>query len=270
MLALIVLAACSGFGEGDVGIEGRNLAITALNSRSFNPDIVHGRIDYYQIKVTAPDLKIPFVARFGGSVDAAKMPGIPTGVDRTIAIEAINPNGLVIRRGAKEGVSVIPGEYSHIEIVMHSVPIFTNVADKSAVCNTNMDFRVFGEPGSKLEILEKMGGDMKAVIEPTTGRALVNTAPEEGMFEHTPGELKLGVHSFMVRDVDSEESSEVTLTLYQATVRPGIALVSGGRVVRQGDEMVMAGVGQSYYRPVIYGEEHLGNDTLLDVVDMIY
>lgn len=267
---LFLFAACSGGGEGDVGISGRNLAITAINSRSFNPDVVYGQIDYYQLKVTAPDLKIPFVARFGGGVDSAKMAAIPTGADRTLTIEAFNPNGMVIRRGKKEGVSIIPGEYSHVEIVMHSVPIFTNVADKSAVCSTSMEFKVFGEPGSRLEILEKVGRDAEEPVKDrATSRALVNTAPEDGLFEHLPEKLELGVHAFVVRDMDSEESSAVTLTLYQATVRPGIALVSGGIVTRQGNEMVMSGVGQSYYRAVKQGSEDLGN-TMLNVIDMIY
>lgn len=264
----IFFVACAG--SDDVEFTGRNLALTVSGSQSFNPDIIHGKIEYYQITVTGPDLNEPFIQKFGGNSDSAQMLGIPNGTDRTIIVEAVNPNGQVIRRGKKEGVPIVAGQFTHIEIVMVSVPIFTNLADRSAISGKRLAFEIFGEPGSKLEIMEVIGEEASPVMERQSGRLLVNTSNNEGLFWHEPAEMNFGLHSFEVVDDVTQESSQITVTLYAGTVRPGISVNSGGYVRRQGEETVFAGAGQAYFRQVILGEEHLGNETMLDIVSMIY
>lgn len=267
----VFLFGCSDGSSDQTQVEGRNIALTVSGSRSFNPNIIHGQIDYYQITITAPDLNTPFVSRFGGDSESARMLGIPTGEDRTIFVEAFNPNGLIIRRGTKEGVSIRAGQLSRVEIVMHSVPIFTNITDRSAVTAERLDFKIFGEPGSRLEIAEEEGGSVTIIADEASGRSLVNTVSDEGLFVHTPAEEpSLGVHAFTVTDLDSGESSRVTVTLYETTARPGLVLNAGGNVRRQGNEMILSGAGQSYFRDVVPGVDHLGNETMLDVVTMIY
>ncbi|MDO8518920.1 MAG: hypothetical protein Q7T11_02005 [Deltaproteobacteria bacterium] len=270
LILALLAASCDSGGNGEMTFQSKNLALTVTNSRSFNPDIIHGKIDHYQITVTGTDLNIPFTTRIAGESASATMMGIPTGTDRTITIEAFNPNSLVIRRGKKEGVSIIPGQFSHVEIAMLTVPIFTNVADRGAVSNSRLDFEVFGEPDSKLGIYEMDGEEEAAALADFTGRTLLNTKDDEGLFIHSPGNLSQGLHAFKVADMETGESSSVRLTVYEATTRPGIALNSGGKATRLKDELVLSGVGQAYHRDVKTGGDHLGNDTMLDVVEAIY
>lgn len=265
---LTASAACSSGGSGGLEVSGENLSLRVTGSRSFNPDIVHGRIDYYQLKITAPDLNIPFVQKVGGQSASASLVGIPAGSNRTLTVEAFNPNGLVIRRGKKEGLSILPGQVSKAEVVMVSVPIFTNIADRSAVSGNRLVFGVFAEPGSTLQIFEA-GGEEPLTDHPA-GSTWVDTQNNtEGLFSFNPGALALGSHSFTLRDDETGESSTVALTLYNRTVRPGLGVNSGGVVRSQNDELILSGAGQFYYRPTT-NTDTSANATLLDVVELFY
>ena len=119
-VGIFALAACGGGGsQGDSDFSNKNLSLTVSGSKSFNPNIIHGQIDHYLMTVSADDLAAPFIERFSGEAASGKMVGIPAGTGRTILVEAVNPNGLVIRRGKAEGVTIAPGMMSHVEIVMY-------------------------------------------------------------------------------------------------------------------------------------------------------
>lgn len=269
----MVVVACNdgGGGQGDADFSNKNLALTVSGSKSFNPNIIHGQIDYYQLTVTADDLAAPFTQRFSGEADSGKMVGIPTGTGRTVLVEAVNPNGLVIRRGKAEGVTIAPGLMSHVEIVMHSVPIFTNVANKSAVTAGRLSFGIFGEPGSVLEVLEVEGEIPETIIDSDTGNAVVDTSPADGLFRHHPSaEYDAGTRTFRIRDRSTDEATDVTLLLCEDTTRPGIAVTAGGTVSRIGDDLVMTNAGQFYFRDVVTGDDSLNDATFLDVVDLMY
>lgn len=271
LLGLIALAACSGGGQGEAEFSNKNLALTVSGSKSFNPNVIHGQIDYYQLTVTADDLTAPFTERFSGEASSGKMVGIPTGTNRTVLVEAVNPNGLVIRRGKAEGVTISPGLMSHVEIVMHTVPIFTNVANKSTVTAGRLSFGIFGEPGTSLEVLEVDGETPETIMDSESGNAFVDTSPPDGLFRHRPAEeFEAGVKTFQVRDRNTDEATEVTLLLCDDTIRPGIAVTAGGTVRRLGDELVMTNAGQFYFRDVDVGAESLSDSAFLDVVDLMY
>lgn len=264
------LAACSGSGGGVAEIHGKNLNLTVSGSRSFNPNVTSGQISYYQMTLTAADLSTPFVSKFDGSAESAQMLGVPIGTDRTILIEAINPNGLVIRRGQKEGVSIVGGQSTTVDIVMNSVPIFTNISDNSKVARNRIQFDIFGEPNSQLKVSEVTTDSETALADVSTDSTWVDTTNTEGAFSLSPAAFSYGLHTFKVCDEETDESSQVEMMLYQPDIRPGIMINSGGRVSQQGDEMVLVLAGQPYFRAVSQGDNNLGNETLLDIVPMIY
>lgn len=271
-VGIFALAACGGGGsQGDSDFSNKNLSLTVSGSKSFNPNIIHGQIDYYLMTVSADDLAAPFIERFSGEAASGKMVGIPAGTGRTILVEAVNPNGLVIRRGKAEGVTIAPGMMSHVEIVMHTVPIFTNLANKSAVAVGRLAFHLFGEPGSKLEVMEVTGDETAPIVDATRGELMVDTSNAEGLFRHQPGdEYDVGPRTFRVWDADSGEASDITLLFYEPTTRPGIAVTAGGAVRRLGDELVLTNAGQFYFRDVEIGAESLSESAFLDVVDLMY
>lgn len=275
-LAMLVLGlvSCSNNSNEQRTFSSKNLALRVTESRSFNPNILHGEIRFYRLMVTAPDLENALTQEFAGAAESGKMLGIPSGTDRTIVVEAVNPNGLVIRRGKKEGVVILPNQFSSVEIVMESVPIFANVANKSAVSENRLGLQIFAEPGTFLEVLEADASGTKkkwtVVKDSVTGKALVNVESGDGLSYFWPPQIPNGVHQFMVRDQDTRESSEVTLTLSEKTTRPGLGINNGGQVWSTGKEMVISGMGQPYYRQVSSSADHLGEATFLDIVDLFY
>ncbi len=270
LFSFAFLIACSGSGGGGARVNGKNLSLTVSGSRSFNPNIPSGQISYYQMTLTAADLATPFVAKFDGSAESAQMLGVPTGTDRTLLIEAINPNGLVIRRGKKEGVSIVGGQSTAVDIVMNSVPIFTNISNNSKVAGNRLQFDIFGEPNSKLQVSEVTADGNTSISDSVNDSAWVDTSNVQGAFSVDPAAFSYGLHTFEVCDEETHESSQVEMMLYQPDVRPGITINSGGRVSQQGGEMVLVSTGQPYFKAVSQGNNNLGNETLLDIVPMIY
>lgn len=266
-LSISLLSSCSGDGGGPAQ---KNLGLTISGSRSFNTDIIHGQIDHYRLTVTGPDINKEITQDFGGASEAAQMGGVPVGTDRTITVEAINPNGVVIRRGKVEGVTITAGVFSELSIVMHSVPIFTNVTDKSAVAGRRLGLEIFGEPGSELEILTRDSGAEEIMTSRSAGKALVDTSKESGLFVMDPLELTPGLHTFCVRDRNTQEITEVTFTIYDHLTRPGISINAGGVAKQMQDELVLSGAGQPYFNEVYADNIALGNTALLDVVELLY
>lgn len=262
--------ACSSGGQSEnTTFSSKNLAITVSGSRSFNPDIEHGQIDYYQITISAADLEDDYVERFAGDAGEAKMMGIPQGESRTILVEAYNPNGMVIRRGIKEGVTIQAGYFTDVEIVMYSVPIFTNITDNSAISGERFGFEIFGEPSSQIEIYDVGEEETQKIVDQNTGNALVDTSNTEGLFSLTPSDYDDDVYTFQVKDAKTGESSEVTVTLLSSTFRPGVGLNSGGTIFQTETEMICGNVGQITYRSLNDQSENLGLATLLEVMESV-
>ncbi len=274
MIVLCVLSACGG-GGGTGGShsaveDGKNLAITVTGSRSFNPDVEPGKIVYYQMTLSAEDISDPIVKKFDGDADEAQILNVPVGTSRTILVEAYNPNGLVIRRGKKEGVSIEPNALTSVSIAMSAVPIFTNITDKSAISGNRLGFEVFAEPSSQVEVLNLTAGDETPVIDASRNSAYLDTSVNQtGLYSINPQTFDYGTYSFEVKDLQSGESSQVSLTLYRRTFRPGLSINSGGQAVVSGEDLVLSSVGQPGYRDPDASVESLGG-TLLDVVEGFY
>lgn len=268
-LAIFMMATNCGDADNSMSLEGPHIALSVKQSKSHNPNISHGQIDHYTLTVTAADLKIPFTHVFGGDAEAGKITDIPTGSKRTLTMEAININQQVIRRGRVEGIDIVPGMFSTVEIVMHAVPIFVNIKDKSAVADRRLQFTLFGETGSELSLMEEASPtEAKNLVDQNTGKAVIDTASRDGLFLFTPEVMDHGLHHFKVLDVKNGEESTLVVSLYEQTVRPGLSLNSGGTARKIKNQSQLSTLGAFYYREK--GDDHLGNETLLDVVDVAF
>lgn len=268
-LAFLVVATNCGSSDNSMNLEGPHIALSVKQSKSHNPQISHGQIDHYTLTVTAPDLKIPFTHVFGGDAETGKITDIPIGSKRTLTMEAVNINQQVIRRGRAEGIDIVPGMFSTVEIVMHTVPIFVDIKDKSAVADRRLQFKLFGEAGSELGLVEEVNSaEAKNLVDQNTGRAAIDTSNREGLFTFTPQTMNQGLHFFKVLDVKNGEESTLAVSLYEQTVRPGLSLNSGGTAKKIKNQSQLSTLGAFYYREK--GDDHLGNETLLDVVDVAF
>lgn len=263
---LFLLAACSEGGE-NAGYGNKNLAITISGSQSFNTKVVHGEIDYYQITVSSPDIDRPIVQKIDGKSKNASLVGIPSGENYTVTVEAINPNGMTIRRGKKEGVTVETGQFSKVDLAMVSVPIFINVTNQSAITGNRLVFKIFAEPESHLQIWRGKTEADTILTEEGSGLAFVDTTTnKDGLYAFDPGVLDYGVHTCRLEDIDSGEASQILMTLYEPTIRPGVGLVSAGKVGSNAKDLMVVNVGQPYARETAKKSE----GTFLDVMDNLY
>lgn len=270
----IILANCGGGGAGGLGSDAegsssKNLAITISGSRSFNPNISHGKIDYYLVSVSGSDMEDPVTERVGGNAEGVQVLGIPVGENRTITVEAYNINGLVIRKAVKEGVTIYSDAISSVDVAMHSVPVFTNITDGSAVSMNRLQFGIFGEPGSKLQIINA-ANEEEPLVDASLNTTFVDTTNEEGVFQFNPGSLKSGSYAFSVKDIESGASSLIKIGILESLTRHGFAHGAGGEIKKIADELVITNVGGPLYQNTTRPDTPASQGPFLQQIDNLY
>lgn len=262
---------CGGGEEGKIEFISDNLALVVSNTQSFNPNINHGKIIYYEITVTGPDLGKKFIKRFSTKTRRARVLGIPVGKSRTILVEAFNANGVVIRRAKKEGVAIEGAKLTQVQLAMDAVPIFTNVADKGLVRHAKTRLGIFGEPNSRLRIheIDDEGDALEVWVNRSTHVAYVDTSSDEGLFYFDLPRVELGIHRFRVTDENTGESSTIQASFYADKMQPGWNFVSGGDLVDEGETRMMTSVGQFFWHPVWNSKNDFDNYSTSEVVSAV-
>lgn len=276
-LSYLALSGCSSSGapsgadaESSFDISNNNFVLTLQNSQSFDTDLSYGVIDYYQIQILGEDLHQEFSQKIGDYTGEAQVLGIPVGTDRTLIVEAFNLNGQVIRRGAREGVNIIPGEITYVELSLNSVPIFVTPEDRSILSSSRLVFKIFAEPDSQLKIFQNEISSETTIKDRVTDSSFVNTQATQGLYEFSPQITELGSHTFILQDQSSHESSEIILTVNNKTLRPGIGIYSAASVNQSEHERIMSNSGQFYYQSLEDDPVDLSQATLWDVWEVMF
>ncbi len=152
---------------------------------------------------------------------------------------------------------------------MHSVPIFTNITSGSAVSGNRLDFGIFGEPGSSLEIVRVDTEEETLLVDASTNSALIDTNDEAGVFNFDPGILDYGSYTFKVEDTATHQSSTVTVSLYKSLARTGLFFTSGGDSEQSNDQIRLRSLGSTVYRSPSVEKDNTGNG-FLDVIEGMY
>jgi len=229
LLLSIMLTSCGGGGAG--GRSGGATGIVKMlvsNSRSFNPNIPHGKILKYKVTVAGPGMEGPIESFFDGDADAGVVDGVPSGADRTVTVEAVNPNNVIIRAGEASGIAISPGELTEVRVDMASVPIFANLSDGNSVPNTFFVARVFSEPDSPVTVEDEMDGSKAALTDLASGGTEV--LPDASTFFAVvkPALLAPGPHRFTVRNLKNGRSSTVSAYLSDGARLKAAPLFVGG------------------------------------------
>ena len=227
-LVIAVILFLSSCGEyASIG-SGGALHIVVKGAQSFNPLIEHGRIVTYRVTVTASELDPPLVAEFSGDAQEGIVSDVPIGNDIKVVVEAINPNGLVIREGEKQNISVEGGKIAEAEVNLQSVPIFANIADGNTIDNTRLVFKVFSSPTSVI-VVEEITNDVSAVLlDASTSSSEFNVDATTGLGKMIPELQAPGLHSYKVRDVNTGRSSIISVILTDGTKRKGAPFFGAG------------------------------------------
>lgn len=231
LIAFLGLLSIAGCGGGDVDMKGTHgaLAVKVTNAKSFNPKVEHGRIERYVVRIEGDGITEPIVAEFPGSATEGVVEGVPVGGNRTVSVEAKNPNSVVIRAGEEPGVSVGDGETS-VEVALEAVPIFTNLTDGAAIDNTRLVFRLFSDPGRPLMIEDSTGGGGSPLADASTNLPQVNLDQATGLGQLAPGLIAPGERGFVVRDLITGRGSSVSIRLLDGTERKAAPFVAAGMI----------------------------------------
>lgn len=215
-----------------------SLKATVTNSKSFNPNISHGQITQYKVTISGDDFSPPIEAWFDGTAESGTVDGVPVGENRTIRIDALNINGVVIRSGETTGVTIEPAEVAETEVAMESVPIFANLADDNVVPNTRLIIKVFSDPADPIEIEDEFSGSSSVLPDISTGGREISP-DASGTAKLLPSLLAPGIHKFTAKNIRTELSSSVTVRLTDGTKIKAAPLYSGGsRSAKLGDTLV--------------------------------
>ncbi|MFA4971591.1 MAG: hypothetical protein WC683_03180 [bacterium] len=226
IIALLALLALAGCGAGEFsGAGGGMLAVRVRHAASFNPNIEHGRIEMYRVTVDGEGMERPIVATFDGNAEEGIVSGVPTGDNRTVAVEAVNPNDAVIRAGEAFGVKV-NGGVTEVPVDMEAVPIFTNIASGNTIDNTRLVFKLFSDPSNPVEVLEYEGDEQTALVDASTNLSEIYLDQSTGLGKFAPLPIRPGKREFEVRDMLTGRSHRAIVLMIDGTHRRPAPLVS--------------------------------------------
>lgn len=233
-LLLILISSCGGGSgsssqnqstcTGPCGV----VKLVVKGSKSFNPNIEHGRIVTYHVTVTGEGIDLPVTAEFDGAATKGVIEGIPTGSNRKITVEAVNPNSIMIRQGETSGVSIQGGATANVEVTMESVPIFTNIADGNTIDNTRLIFQLFADPTSPVLVEDASGVSPSVLADVSTTNTEINLDTSTGLGRMSPALQSVGQHTYIVRNPVTGKSSAITVNLVDGTKRKGAPFVAAG------------------------------------------
>lgn len=223
LLGFPIITACSSEGAklGLYGASENLLAIKVVGAKSFNPNIKHGQIEKYLVTIEGEGIETPITAEFDGNASEGVIDGVPTGSDRKITIEAINPNKNIIRAGEILGVDVDDG-LTEVSVEMQSVPIFANLADGASVENTRLTFELFADPNHKVGVEE---------VGVSTNVSEINLDAATGIGVMKPPLISGGEHEFIVRDMETNRISKIKLKVSDGVKRKPAPFVAGQTLV---------------------------------------
>lgn len=224
LLPLSLLACASSSSEqGTILLAVKNAQEATLSFRAPVPDIL--KVETFRVVVSGDDFQ-PIEASFPGNSTSGVLSGIPLGDNRTVLIEAINKKGQVVRRNQITGIKIQGGDPTPIEATLFSVPVATTPAEGSLITQTRLIFKGYAEPGGSLEIEDNLKDSPSSLLlDLNTSDNLVSPSLSDGSFTFQPPFLPTGVHTFIIRDPESGEESQITVTLVQAGLEPGTGMI---------------------------------------------
>jgi hypothetical protein len=205
------------------------MKLVVKGSKSFNPNINHGKIVTYRVTISGEGIDQSIVAEFDGTATEGVIEGIPTGGGRQIVVEAINPNDAIIRQGEKGDVTVEGGRVAEVEVTLESVPIFTNIADGNSLDNTRLIFQIFSDPQNPVVVVEDAtSAEASALADVSTQTTEINLDVSTGLGKLAPVLQPAGQHKYTVRNINTGRSSTVTVGLMDGTKRKGAPFFAAG------------------------------------------
>lgn len=170
-------------------------------------------------------------ATFSGDAAGGQIEGIPVGENRRVLVEALNANGVVVRRREISNVRITGGDVTPIVASLLSVPVVTNVSNDNMVTQTRLFFRGYAEPAGSLQVWDSyQGGESRLIEEASVRSDVISPSLSDGGFNFRPSALPLGAHLFTLKDPSSGEETKLQLTVVKPGREPGVGNHSAGNL----------------------------------------
>ncbi len=228
LLGLIAIAGCGGGNGGTASSDSAHkgagkIAVKISGSKSFNPALEAGKIAHYTVTIEGAGISKPITAEFPGEASEGIIEGIPNGDGRMIKAKAINKNDQVIRGGEAAGIATGDG-VTEVPITMEAVPIFINIADGAVIDNTRLMMRIYSDPAHVVMIEDV--GKSGALLDAAANLPEIHLDEATGLGLLAPRLLPPGSHTVSVRDIVTERSSQISITLTDGSKRVAAPLAA--------------------------------------------
>lgn len=206
----------------------------------------YAKIKKYRVTVTGNGIIVPIIAEFDGTAVGGTVGDVPSGVDRTVSVEAINPKDKLIRLGVADGVSVVGGGSAEVLVELQAVPIFVNVDDGNVVVSNRLRFHLYSDPGDQLEILDSFEGADQTLHDISTGSAAVLADIQSGSATLVPTGIGYGSHTFVARSLQTGHQSSVTITVMDGSLIGGAPLYTSSTFELSDEGLQLRQIGRPF------------------------
>lgn len=229
IILLSFLASACGGGAGISGGHGY-LALQFEERNEFDPDAEPGVIDNFKITVTGDSFDQPIVKYYAADTETVEFDGFPDGDTVEVKVEAFNLNGFVIRRGYSDPITIRQNEAAQATVAIYNVPIFTNVKPGGYVNVNRFVPSVFAPGEINFQLSDTIGELTTSLSDTLTGDLTLSVSEsiyEDSMRPVHIGSLSVGEHTLTVKDPDTNEATDVSVTGYSTPTDKVLTTTAG-------------------------------------------
>lgn len=205
------------------------LSLSLNETQEFNPNVSHGDIDRYKVTITGSTLIAPIVKYYEAGTTSASFDDFADGTTLTVLIEYINVNGLTVRRGQSQTLTITAGQTTAASLDVNNVPVFANVRDGATVYNNRFVPEVFAPGAIEFQVSDFFNASESILSDVDSGLASfsINEDDATSTVSINVPELSAGDHELTVTDTDTGESSTITVTVLQGSTQNGVVTTAG-------------------------------------------
>ncbi|PIR26709.1 MAG: hypothetical protein COX62_03185 [Deltaproteobacteria bacterium CG_4_10_14_0_2_um_filter_43_8] len=196
-------------------------------NKIFSAPHSYGTASHYKLILSADDLEETHF-NFTGESETLLLQNVAFGKNRKLFLQAFNKKEQVIYEAVKENINIEAEKRNVIELLLESVPVFTNPSSSRAVYNTHLQFQVFSKPGEEV-VIEKIDEDgEQLLLDVSQSSLLLQFSANTGLATFSPELLPAGKYHFQVRNVNNGKKSSLVLTILNGTRTQGAAFITTG------------------------------------------
>ncbi len=225
MGALLLAVHCGGGGSesgGSAGAQGAESGAPAtlhlnIESRSAGDTSLppYRRAGEFRIAVSGFGLEAPIQKTVSADEKSAAIDGILVGAVIDIAVEAVNREGVVFKRGYAKDIA-IDDTIQQVSLQVEQVPILLDVSDGDALFADRLYLSLCAEPGARVRLYAQADGAAEFAVR-ATGGATRFTAGDDCLIHLVPENLDVGAYTLRLQDEANGEESALSLHVQPAS-----------------------------------------------------